>query len=181
MRTTAAPFRNHVGFWALAFLSIVGAAACGSDDDHHDDEGTASGATCPAGNTLTYDNFGRDFMSKYCTKCHSSTVTGDARHGAPAGHDFDTLAGILAVADHIDEHAASGPNATNTEMPPEGETAPSKEEREKLGQWLACETEDDDGGSGDGGHDHGDGGGDTGTSGDGRSDSTQSDGGRGGG
>jgi uncharacterized membrane protein len=179
MRTTAAPFRNHVGFWALAFLSIAGAAACGGDDHDDDHEGSASGATCPADNTLTYDNFGRDFMSKYCTKCHSSTATD--RHGAPANHDFDTLAGILPMADHIDEHAAAGPNAVNTEMPPEGETAPSEDERRKLGQWLACETEEDDagGGTADGGTD-GAGSGNDGGRGDGRSDATQSDG-RGGG
>jgi uncharacterized membrane protein len=175
---TAAPFRNHLGFWA-ASLSIVGAAACG-DDGHVDTHaGMATGATCPAGSTLTYENFGRDFMSKYCTKCHSSTATD--RHGAPADHNFDTLAHIVVFADHIDENAAAGPNATNTHMPPAGETAPTDVERTQLGQWLACETggDDDGGGGGDGGSDSGGGGVDSGGAGDGRSDGTQSDGGRG--
>jgi uncharacterized membrane protein len=180
MRTTAARFRNQLGFWAFAFLSIVGAAGCGEDEHAH--EGVATGATCPAGNTLTYDTFGRDFMSKYCTKCHSSTATD--RHGAPADHNFDTLNQILVFADHIDLHAAAGPNGTNTLMPPAGETAPTDAERTQLGQWLACETGSDDdggGGTGDGGTgDSGGGGGDGGGgSGDGRSDGTQSEGGRG--
>jgi uncharacterized membrane protein len=151
-----APFRNHPGFWAFAFLAVTGASSCGSDDDHHP-EGGASGAVCPAGNTLSYDSFGRDFMQKYCTRCHASSVTGDLRNGAPADHNFDTRADILAMADHIDEHAAAGPDAVNTAMPPDG-TAPTEEERRKLGEWLACETSDGDaGGTGDGGGSRGDG------------------------
>jgi hypothetical protein len=136
--------------------------------------------------TLTYDSFGRDFMSKYCTKCHSSTASD--RHGAPADHNFDSLPFILAMAEHIDENAAAGPSSTNTTMPPEGEMKPSDEERQKLGQWLACETGDDEdsgsgtdsgGGTGDGGGTDSGGTGD-GSRGDGRSDTTSSDSGRGG-
>jgi hypothetical protein len=52
--------------------------------------------------------------------------------------DLDTLDEILAFGDHIDEHAAAGPDATNKEMPPSG-PAPTPGEREMLGAWLACE------------------------------------------
>jgi mono/diheme cytochrome c family protein len=78
------------------------------------------------------------FMASYCTSCHSSTLSGADRNGAPDDHDYDTLDGILLVADHIDEHAASGPDAANDEMPPSG-PMPSDAEREMLGAWLACE------------------------------------------
>jgi cytochrome c5 len=160
-----ARFRNHIGFWAVALFALGGAASCGGDDDHHD-EGKATGSVCPAGNTLTYDSFGRNFMAKYCTRCHSSTVMGDMREGAPADHNFDTFAGIFKMADHIDEHAAAGPDAVNTAMPP-SDPKPSEEERKQLGQWLACETKDDDGGgTGDGGSGDGGGSGDTGSRGD---------------
>ena len=136
----------------LAFYLLAGAAACGDDhshtDDHdedggHDEEapiGPDSGATCPAGSTLDYETFGRPFMESYCVRCHSSELEGIARNGAPAGHDFDTLPGILIVAEHIDQFAAAGPDSVNEMMPPNGDK-PSIEEREQLGEWLACEHE----------------------------------------
>ena len=67
-------------------------------------------------------------------------MSGAARHDAPLGHDFDTLEGILLVAEHIDENAAAGPAAINTLMPPSPQPAPSEAERRQLGEWLACET-----------------------------------------
>ena len=146
-----APFRNHLGFWAFALLAVIGTASCGGDDDNH--AGAApSGAVCPSGSTLTYDSFGKDFMTKYCTRCHSSAVTGEMRNGAPSDHNFNTFAGIFVMADHIDEHAAAGPDAVNTEMPP-SDPKPTEEERRKLGEWLACETmgPEDGGGTGDSG------------------------------
>ncbi len=39
--------------------------------------------------------------------------------------------------DDIDTIAAAGPDAVNTEMPPDT-PAPTEEERRKLGEWLAC-------------------------------------------
>ena len=98
-----------------------------------------SGATCPPSSTLTYASFGQHFMATYCTQCHSSTLTGDQRMGAPLFHDFDTLEGIMAFAQHIDESTAAGPKAVNTLMPP-FTPKPTLEERQQLGEWLACGT-----------------------------------------
>lgn len=99
--------------------------------------GPPTGATCPPDSTLTYETFAMPFMTRYCTKCHSSDLVGDQRHGAPSFHDFDTRFGIKAVADHIDETTAAGPEATNEGMPPES-PYPTLEERRALGEWLAC-------------------------------------------
>ena len=136
----------------LGRLLVAALCLCSCDDDDGgglncppDDSGgeeapigPASGATCPAMDPPTYDNFGKAFMEKYCTRCHSSTLTGDARMCAPLYHDFDSLMGVLVVAEHIDEYAAAGPDATNTQMPKNG-AEPTLEERQKLGQWLRCE------------------------------------------
>jgi uncharacterized membrane protein len=119
--------RHFFGF------ALVCAAAVGACHGH----GEPTGATCPPGSTLTYDNFGRAFMTKYCTRCHSSQLAGDARQDAPEGHDFDTREGVVAVQDHVDQMAAAGPDAVNTDMPPDG-AAPSEAERYQLGEWLAC-------------------------------------------
>lgn len=107
--------------------------------------------------TLTYDNFGRDFMAKYCTNCHASDLTQAHRNGAPIYHDFDSLLGILETPDHIDEQTGWGPKAQNTFMPGAGTGGrcpsvkggsldeacpePTSAERTNLSVWIACERE----------------------------------------
>jgi uncharacterized membrane protein len=77
-------------------------------------------------------------MQNYCLSCHSASLTGDGRQGATEGVNFDTLEDVRRQTAMIDIHAAAGPHATNTEMPPAKSPQPSQQEREKLGQWLAC-------------------------------------------
>ncbi len=89
-------------------------------------------APVPTTAILTYESFGEPFFLGWCTGCHSSALTGDARAGAPVGVDFDSLEGIRSRADAIWSRAADG-NAT---MPPTG--GPSAGVREELGEWLAC-------------------------------------------
>jgi hypothetical protein len=99
--------------------------------------GPPTGAVCPPASTLTYANFGEPFMTQYCTRCHSSALTGAARMGAPEFHDFDTQLGVQRVAEHVDEAAGAGPEATNEGMPPNA-PAPTLEERQRLAEWIAC-------------------------------------------
>lgn len=113
------------------FLLVAAPSGC------EEDEGTPSGATCPEGSTLTWDNFGKGFMDSYCTRCHSTTLTGAARQGAPNDHNFDSVELLREELDHTDEQAAAGPTSVNTLMPI-GAPTPSQAEREQLGEWLAC-------------------------------------------
>lgn len=126
-----------IGAASMLFSASIGACASNADS-HAATEGIATLSTCPPSSELTYESFGQGFMELYCTRCHSSTLSGADRNDAPIGHDFDTLGGIVAVAEHIDEYAAAGPAGTNTAMPPSS-PAPSEEERRRLGEWLACE------------------------------------------
>jgi uncharacterized membrane protein len=122
------------------FCALVGLAACAEDPplcEEKEPEGTPTGSMC-GGSTLTYENFGEAFMEKYCTRCHSSSVEGEARNCAPTDHNFDTLNEIVLYRDHIDETTAAGPAAVNESMPPTG-AKPTGEERRNLGIWLACE------------------------------------------
>lgn len=119
----------------LSTAVLLVAVLVGCDGGEH---GEPTGATCPPNSTLTYENFGAPFAAAYCTRCHSSELAGEDRNGAPLYHDFDTLNGILAVANHVDEYAAGGPNAINRIMP-ESDPRPTDDERMKLGEWLACE------------------------------------------
>ena len=130
---------------ALALAVLLSGCSDGepgeTDHDGNSDEsskGKSTEAMCPSGDAPTYDNFGKSFMGKYCVRCHSSTLKDAARNGAPAGHDFDRLDGILPVAEHIDQYAAIGPAAMNQLMPPT-DPKPTDDERRRLGEWLACE------------------------------------------
>jgi uncharacterized membrane protein len=118
---------------ALLFLIMTIALGCGEDEG----EGKPTGATCPTASTLTYETFGSAFMESYCLRCHSSAVTGADREDAPTDHNFDTLNEIKGLAEHIDENAGAGPDATNTLMPPD-DPRPSLEQRMQLSAWLAC-------------------------------------------
>jgi len=120
----------------LVLVLMTLAAACGGDDAPV--AGVATESVCPTVSPPTYDSFGKQFMTAYCVKCHSSEKVGAARNGAPEFHDFDTLEGILLVAEHVDEYAAAGPAGVNTLMP-KINPKPSEAERRKLGEWLACE------------------------------------------
>lgn len=117
------------------------------------DTPTPTETQCPSPDpeTVTYENFGMQFMETYCLQCHSETLPRSQRNGAPLFHDFDDLIGILQVGNHIDEQAGSGPAASNHFMPPErcpaepgGPLAidcpqPTEAERQKLAEWMACE------------------------------------------
>lgn len=106
-------------------------------DSGEDEEGTPSGAVCPDDSTLTWDSFGKSFTQTYCIRCHSTTLTGSARQGAPSDHNFDSAALVREELEHTDEQAAAGPDAINTAMPLDS-PKPTEAERRMLGEWLAC-------------------------------------------
>jgi len=125
-------------FHRLFVCAVLAAAVAACDDHDHAVAGEATGSTCPPASTLTYATFGQTFMETYCTRCHASTRMGADRNGAPEFHDFDTQLGIMRVSDHVDEMAAAGPDATNAFMPPDDGAKPTLEERQQLGEWIAC-------------------------------------------
>lgn len=138
-------FRSVLRFGPLAVAAYLclghadnGGCGGGGEDEEHHHGGSPTGATCPTSSELTAQNFGTAFIQTYCVSCHGKAVTGTARAGATVGVDFDTLDDVRRQRALIDTHAVVGPNASNTEMPPASRPQPTLEEREKLGQWLAC-------------------------------------------
>lgn len=132
-----------VSLMAAGLPALVG---CGDDGDgdaeseEGEDLGKATGAACVS--TLTYAADVAPLMTKYCISCHAKSVTGVARLGAPVDHNSDSEAGILDEREHVDHQAGSGPQATNTLMPPPASQrpAPTTAERATLASWLACQT-----------------------------------------
>ncbi|WP_224361460.1 c-type cytochrome [Hyalangium versicolor] len=137
---------SRLGSFALVAVLCLGHSddgGCGGSDEQeeeheHEHGGTATGATCPTSNAPTAQNFGTAFLQDYCLSCHSASATGVARQGAPLAVNFDTLDEVRTQIERIDTHAAAGPGATNTEMPPANRPQPTQQERATLGQWLAC-------------------------------------------
>jgi uncharacterized membrane protein len=132
---------------ALAALAVLcmghGGGGCGGAEEaeaHHGHAhgGASTGAACPPSGAPTAQDFGQAFLQDYCLSCHGASVSGPARGGAPVDVNFDTLEDVRRWRESIDAHAAAGPRATNTDMPPAGLPRPTDEERRRLGQWLAC-------------------------------------------
>ncbi|QSQ21515.1 c-type cytochrome [Pyxidicoccus parkwayensis] len=118
----------------LACLALV--PACSDGDD---DEGGGNEVQCPSGGTqLTEQNFGRAFLDTYCTRCHSSTLTGAARNGAPVGFDWDRIESVRLHAKQMNEEAgANADGSVNRDMPL-NDPRPSDDQRRQLSEWLAC-------------------------------------------
>lgn len=115
-------------------LVALASSGCNGDDS----EPTEPASDCPpGGTTLTAQNFGQEFFQDYCTRCHSSTLMGPARNGAPPEANFDTLAGIRAELEEIDARAGADGTEVHTSMPP-GPPTPTDAERLQLSEWLAC-------------------------------------------
>ncbi len=102
----------------LALLACPGSGPTGSDP-------------CGAG-APTWDSFAQGYVRTWCTPCHSASLEGPQRQGAPTGIDLDHYSDVIALADRI-EARATGPDA---DMPPLGGVEPDAVER--LGAWLAC-------------------------------------------
>ncbi len=125
------PMVSRAACYVLGLLVVVQLAGC------DEEESTPSGATCPEDSPLTWDTFGKTFMTSYCTRCHSTMLTGSARQGAPNDHNFDSVELVREEIEHTDEQPAAGRDPVNTLMPP-GAPTPTEAGRRQLGEWLAC-------------------------------------------
>ncbi len=78
----------------------------------------------------TWANFAQGFFASYCTRCHSSTLTGIARNGAPDGFDWDVQATVLMYLPMIRDAVG-----VSNFMPPDA-PAPTCAERQRLVRWI---------------------------------------------
>lgn len=133
----SAPERLHRGLASrLAAFGLVVVAAVGActvdDEEPVPEPKVLEERACPTDSVLTYENFGGPFISSYCAGCHSKDLPDGMRQEAPLDCDFDTLDATRAWAKRI--WARAGDH--NITMPPIG--GPEEDEREMLGEWLAC-------------------------------------------
>jgi len=105
----------------------VGTAAQDAGTDDSGDQDGTGGCSTPA--VVTYDGQIKDFLTSYCTRCHSSQLSGADRNGAPVGRNWDTYAGIEPFASLANSRIQAGT------MPP---TAPKPDacDRALFQAWV---------------------------------------------
>ncbi len=118
------------------------ATSCGKPSPLEEDPATSgipnspfpvpSTIDCPNGTNLSYGNFGKQYMHRYCTGCHSSSLSGAGRNGAPAEINLDFAADAITFRTDMLLHAAND----GAKMPP-GVAVP-REERALFREWLKC-------------------------------------------
>lgn len=105
----------------LGSLLVPACGGADGDDGPNVDCGTAS-----------VPKFSEVTAFAKCTSCHSSTKTGAARAGAPAGIDYDIYASARANAQKGMDEVFAG------DMPPGG--GMSEAEKTQIYNWASCDT-----------------------------------------
>ena len=127
---------------AAAGISITLLVCCGGASGADPDEPTAmnpnkplpvpTSLDCPTGTNLSYENFGAQFLRRYCSECHSVDLAGVDRHGAPDSVNFDSSADAISLRIEMIRSAGSD----DASMPPG--VAILKGERALFREWLNC-------------------------------------------
>jgi hypothetical protein len=78
----------------------------------------------------TWTSFAQGFFATYCTRCHSSALSGTARNGAPVGYNWDDEAAVRMHLADIRDAVGVG-----NFMPPTPPT-PGCAERQRIVRWI---------------------------------------------
>ena len=110
---------SPIGRFALAVGVLSVFAGCGPP----------TAGLCKPASTLTYANFGQNFMVSYCEACHSN-------RWAAKGINLSSQALVAQHAAVVYQVAAA--RSTMPPMPQTDSFTPTGAERAQLGEWLAC-------------------------------------------
>jgi uncharacterized membrane protein len=88
--------------------------------------------SCEGAPLVTYNNFGKGFMTRECQVCHAQSVTGETRLGAPKEFFYDTPERVWEDADLI----LLSSTGNDPIMPPSDGVF--SEDRLRLEIWLRC-------------------------------------------
>ena len=80
----------------------------------------------------TWHSFAQGYVRTWCVGCHTASLTGAERQGAPEGLDFDTWSEVHEARDRITARATG----ESPDMPPLGGIA--REQVDLFAQWLSC-------------------------------------------
>src|SRR5262245_499943 len=120
MQSPLDPFVRSMPLFLLAvgFVAAVDLFGC-----------TTQGVTTSDCATATVPAFAQLDALQKCTSCHSSTLTGDARSGAPSRINYDSYDAAVANIDHGLREIEEGA------MPPSGAETLTADEETSLQLW----------------------------------------------
>ena len=104
--------------------------ACGGSSGSDSAEAADEPLDCTE--TTSWASVGAPFVYTWCTPCHSPTLSGDDRQGAPDGVDFGSYEDVLTYADRIEDRIFN----EAAPMPPAG--GPTEAELAAMATWLEC-------------------------------------------
>jgi hypothetical protein len=78
----------------------------------------------------TWTNYAQGFFTMWCTRCHSTTLAGAARNGAPDGYNWDDQAAVNAHLAEIRD--AVGVSNFMPFTPPD----PTCADRQRIVRWI---------------------------------------------
>ncbi|MCU1276763.1 MAG: uncharacterized protein JWM53_309 [bacterium] len=78
----------------------------------------------------TWASYAQGFFAMYCTRCHSSALTGAARNGAPDGYNWDDQTAVLDKLVAIRNAVGVG------NFMPLNPPNPSCDERKRIVRWI---------------------------------------------
>jgi uncharacterized membrane protein len=120
-------------FSIAAVLALCVLACGGDDDDDSANNGGTGGGADQCDDAPTFSEV--TAFSQVCVNCHSSTLTGNDRNGAPEGYNFDQYESASDEAEEIEELVRSG------EMPPSNSGySISEAQKSALYLWIECDT-----------------------------------------
>lgn len=93
---------------------------------------------CDSPTVPTWHNFAQGHVRTWCSGCHSSSVEGISRQGAPDGLDFDRWSQVYDWRERI-AIRSTGPDP---DMPPLGGIA--RENVDRFDSWLSCGAKGED-------------------------------------
>jgi mono/diheme cytochrome c family protein len=114
---------------ARSWLMVVGMVGLWTLGSCGDEKDTTSGE-CP--DELSYSKTAEPFVDKYCITCHSESLSGFARNGAPDDVNFGDEADLFTHGTHVSEYVSG------KLMPPPGALQPSDAERADFVAWTKC-------------------------------------------
>ncbi|MBA2321985.1 MAG: hypothetical protein H0V89_12620, partial [Deltaproteobacteria bacterium] len=121
---------------------LVALGSCHAEDPVDTDAAPVEEDPAPvydcASSELTWDSWADGFFTTWCTPCHSGTVTGEMRKGAPLRADFDDYAAVAyflpAIAIAVAQEDPLDPYPPR--MPPGGGVPAAT--KDLLAEWMAC-------------------------------------------
>lgn len=121
-----------LGCGIAATIAIVALGCTYGNDDDFDCEMLQDPVAAP-GDPIggdTYESFASGLFDTYCTRCHSTELSGSARNDAPGNLNWDDEGSVRSNLRDI--RRAAGEIAF---MPPNG-SKPTCEERFRLARWI---------------------------------------------